>query len=129
MASVFVLGPFLDDVIEPMPQVTVPGAVTPGRRRITFAEPPTAPGGNVNLTFLQADAPADAMPVNVYAFFCQPVQSVPALDQRTPDWFFKNADAHGFTPIKDESRFTVTAQGVRPSLQPYFVQAVLVFLV
>lgn len=127
MASVFLLGPSLDDVIEPMPEVTVPGAVTPGRRRIAFAQPPTAPGGNVNLTFLPPVAPGDAMPVNVYAFFCQPVQNVPAIDQRTPDWFFKNADAHGFTPIKDESPFTVTAQGVRPSLQPYSVQAVLEF--
>src|SRR5208337_2664624 len=118
MASVFILGPSLDDVIEPMPQVTVPGAVTPGRRRIAFAQPPTAPGGNVNLTFLPAD---------VYAFFCQPVQGVPPLNQRTPDWFFKNADAHGFPAIKDDSPFTVTVQGVRPSLQPYFVQTVFEF--
>jgi len=40
---------------------------------------------------------------------------------------FKYADAHGFTPIYSEAPFSVTAQGVRPSLQPYFVQTGLEF--
>jgi len=34
---------------------------------------------------------------------------------------------HGFTPIHSEAPFSVTAQGVRPSLQPYFVQTGLEF--
>ena len=60
-------------------------------------------------------------------FFYQPVQNVPPPDQRTPDWFFKYADAHGLTPIYSEAPFSVTAQGLRPSLQPYFVQTGLEF--
>src|SRR5208337_3577686 len=51
----------------------------------------------------------------------------PAARPAHPDWFFKYADAHGFTPIYSEAPFSVAALGVRPSLQPYFVQTGLEF--
>jgi hypothetical protein len=131
-SSVFVLGPALDNVIEPVP-ATVPDAVAPGRRQIAFDTPPTSPGGRVNLTILPPVHPDDKIPLNVYAFFVQPVESVPAPADRTPDWFFKSGSPHGFAPVSGgavgpDGRFVVAAPGVQPSLQPYFVQTILEFV-
>jgi hypothetical protein len=130
MSSVFVLGPSLDDGIEPEP-VAVPDApAVPGRRQIVFDTPPTSPGGNVHLKLVPPAHPDDVLPINVYAFFVQPVASVPAPADRTPDWFFKSGAPSSSIHIvaADEAgAFTIAVAGVKPSLQPYFVQTVLEF--
>jgi hypothetical protein len=129
MPTVMILGPSFDNHIEPSapPTTTAP---TPGRRQFIFDTPPTSPGGNVHLKLQPAASPSDAMPVNVYAFFVQPVESVPSADQRTADWFFKsgapNSSIHA-AAIAADGTLKLTVPGVKPSLQPYFVQTVLEF--
>src|SRR4051812_36848623 len=94
MPSVFVLGPALDNVIEPV-AVEPDKPAEAGRRQISFRDPATLPGGNVNLQILPPLHPDDVLPINVYAFFVQPVASVPAPADRTPDWFFKSGAPSG----------------------------------
>lgn len=131
--SVFVLGPCLDSVIEPFPVVVDdPTGVTtsPGRRQITFRDPATVPGGIAQLQILPPVDPADVLPINVYAFFVQPIESVPALADRTPDWFFKSGAPSGSIHIGaagEDGAFDVTVPGVKPSLAGYFVQIVVEF--
>lgn len=129
--SIFVLGPSLDNVIEPVP-VTVPTpAPVAGKRQIGFhPTTPTTPGGNVNLVLQPPLHPDDVLPVNVYAFFHQPVESVPAAADRTPDFFFKGGAASGSIHIgaaDAAGNLAIAVPGVKPSLQPYFVQTVLEF--
>ena len=130
--SVFVLGPSLDNVIEPVPATTTPDATTPGKRQIAFhPTTPTTPGGNVHLVLQPPLNPGDVLPINVYAFFHQPVEEVPAVADRTPDWFFKSGAKSGSVHISTADPttgdFTVPVSGVQPSLKPYFVQTVLEF--
>lgn len=129
--SIFILGPALSSVFEPMPIPIDPNAPgLPGRRQVSFRDPATTPGGNVNLQLLPPATPEDVLPINVYAFFVQPISSVPDAEARTPDWFFKSGAASGSIHIgaaDANGAFTVTAQGVKPSLDPYFVQVVLEF--
>jgi hypothetical protein len=130
MPSEFVLGPSLDNVIEPIPGAVPVVPAVKGRRQVAFQTPPTLPGGKVFVAFTPAADPADVLPVNVYAFFCQPVASVPPPEQRAPDWFFKNGLAS--TSIHSQAadangNLSLTVPGVAPSLQPYFVQIVLEF--
>ena len=89
------------------------------------------PGGTVNLVLqppLHAD---DVLPINVYAFFYQPVESVPALADRTADFFFKSGAPSGSIHIgaaDADGNLVISVPGVKPSLQPYFVQTVLEFV-
>jgi hypothetical protein len=127
MASLFILGPSLDHVIEPgLSGIAV--VQVAGKRGVAFQAPPTKPGGKVLLKLAPYLNPGDVLPLNIYAFFVQPVESVPALADRTPDWFLKSgapggsihagaADANGL--------ISLTVSGVKPSLLPYFVQTVL----
>lgn len=130
MPSEFVLGPSLDSVIEPVPGAVPVAPAVKGRRGIVFQSPPTLPGGRVFVAFTPAADPADVLPVNVYAMFCQPVSAVPPPEQRTTDWFFKNALAS--TSIHSQAadasgNLSLTVPGVVPSLSPYFVQIVMEF--
>ena len=129
--SIFVLGPSLSNVIEPIPVVTPVAPIVPGRRTIAFhPTTPTTPGGNVHLQVQPPLTPSDVLPVNVYAFFHQPVAAVPTGTDLVPDWFFKNALVNGSIHIgaaDAEGNLTVTVTGVKPSLQPYHVQTVLEF--
>ena len=130
--SIFILGPSLDNVIEPIPVPTAdPTAPSgPGRRQVSFRDPSTAPGGNVNLQILPPLHPDDALPINVYAFFVQPVSGVPAPADRTPDWFFRSGAPNSSLHIgaaDADGAFTIGVPGVEPSLDPYFVQVVLEF--
>lgn len=137
MATELVLGPSFDNHIEAVGGAQAVLPPTPGRRGIAFhPNRPSSPGGNAHLVLQPASGPNDALPVNVHAFFVQPLSEVPPLAQRTPDWFFsgggqnKAVKAHGFIPFHagttDEGgNFTVTAPGVTPSLQPYLIQTVL----
>ena len=127
--TVFVLGPCLDNVIESGSH-TIGVVQVAGRRGVRFQDTPTRPGGNVLLGLAPPLNPGDVKPLNVYAFFVQPVESVPAPADRTPDWFFKSGAPHGFAPLNagtvgEGDTFTVTVPGVKPSLQPYFVQVVI----
>lgn len=125
MSSVYVLGPALDNVTEPEP-VTIPA--TPGRRQIMFADPATAPGGRVNLKLVPPANPADALPINVYAFYLNPPSAVPPAEQRTPDWFFKSGAPNGSVHIgaaDADGAFAVQVPGVKPGV--YFVQTILEF--
>ncbi len=127
MPNVMVLGPSFDNHVEPTAPPTTTGTA-PGRRQFQFQDVPTSPGGNVHLQVLPAANPSDSMPINIYAFFVQPVASVPPPDQRTPDWFFKsgapNASVHAAT-IDNDGKVTIKVPNVRPSAQPYFVQTIL----
>lgn len=129
--TVFVLGPFLDNVIEPVPvTVDTVAPTVPGRRQISFDDPATVPGGIVNMQLLPPLNPGDVLPINVYVFFVQPVESVPAVADRTPDWFFKSGSPSGSIHIgaaDAAGKFSLAAAGVKPSLKPYFVQSVLEF--
>jgi hypothetical protein len=129
VASVFVLGPSLDSVYEPFP-AAAPAPPTPGRRTIRFQPTPTSPGGRANLLVETAAAPSDQMPINIYVFFHQPISAVPEAAQRTADWFFKsgapNSSIH-VGAIGPDGLFSVAVPGVKPSLDPYFVQSVLEF--
>jgi hypothetical protein len=127
MASVFVLGPSLDNVIEPVPiEPTV--AAVPGRREISFNDPATTPGGIVRLKILPPLHPDDVLPINVYAFFVQPVATVPPPEIRTPEWFFSSGAPSGsihVTAADENGAFAINVAGVKPSLDPYFVQTVI----
>jgi hypothetical protein len=127
--SVFILGPALDNVIEPVAVEPIVAAEQ-GRRQVSFRDPATAPGGNVNLQILPPLKPDDLVPINVYAFYVQPADSVPAPADRTPDWFFKSGAPSGSIHVgaaDQDGAFTIAVSGVKPSLQPYFVQTVLEF--
>lgn len=130
--SVYVLGPSLDNVIEPVPATEPTTTATPGKRQIGFhPTTPTTPGGNVHLVLQPPLNPGDVLPINIYAFFHQPVEAVPALADRTPDWFFKSGAASGSIHIgaaDSAGNLSVAVGGVKPSLQPYFVQTILEFL-
>jgi hypothetical protein len=132
MATEMVLGPSLDNVIEPMPGTTPTVAPVTGRRGIQFhPTKPTQPGGIVNIQHLPAVSPSDVLPTNVHVFFTQPVSSVPAADVRTPDWFFKNSGSKSASRRSIEAdadgNLAITVPNVAPSLQPYHVQTVLEF--
>lgn len=130
--STFVLGPSLDGVIEPIP-ATVPDAkvAAPGRRQVIFDAPPTSPGGNVHLLLEPPLNPGDVLPLNVYAFFCPPSSNVPPPAERTPAWFFEKSGAPNgsihVASADEDGKFTITVPGVKPSLEPYFVQTILEF--
>ena len=83
--TIFVLGPSLNAWNKDAPAVLVAG-----RRGVEFLDPPVTVGPEfevVNLRVLPG-TPEDKLPVNVYAFFVTPHDSVPAPWDRTPEWFF-----------------------------------------
>lgn len=127
MSSVFVLGPSLDYVMEPgLSGIAV--VQVAGKRGVVFQSPPTQPGGKVLLKLTPYLNPGDVLPLNIYAFFVQPVSSVPALEGRTPDWFLKSGSPSGSIHVgaaDSEGLISLTVAGVKPSLSPYFVQTVL----
>ena len=129
--SIFVLGPSIDNAIEPFPVVTPEAPQATGRREIAFDSQPTSPGGTVNLVLKPPLQPDDVLPINVYAFFFQPVESVPAPSDRTTDFFFKSGAPSGSIHIgaaDADGKLNIKVSGVKPSLQPYFVQSILEFL-
>ena len=130
--SIYVLGPSLDNVIEPVPIVDPTPIAQPGKRQIGFhPTTPTVPGGTVNLVLQPPLHSDDVLPINVYAFFHQPVESVPALADRTADFFFKSGAPSGSIHIgaaDADGNLVISVPGVKPSLQPYFVQTVLEFV-
>lgn len=125
MPTVMILGPSIQHT-EPMPGVTPAADAFKGRRRVSFGATATEPGAKVNLKLEAATDPADLMPINVYAFFVQPADSVPAGS--TPDWFFKsgapNASIH-VSSADPNGLFSVIVPGVASSLAPYLVQTVI----
>lgn len=125
--SIFVLGPSLDHVIEPgLSGIAV--VQVAGKRGVTFQDPPTKPGGKVLLKLSPFLNPGDVSPLNVYAFFVQPVESVPAPADRTPEWFLKSGAPSGSIHVgaaDADGLISLTVAGVKPSLSPYFVQTVL----
>lgn len=126
MASVFILGPSLE-VTEPEP-AAAPSPEMKGRRGIAFDDPPTIPGGKVNLKLLPANDPADVLPTNVYAFFVTPPSLVPAVADRTYDWFFKSPHPNGSTPTAHVTdAFQVSVTGVVPGV--HHVQTILEYQV
>ena len=129
--SIFVLGPSLDNVIEPFPATVPVTAPAAGKRQIGFdPATPTSPGGIVNLILQPPLDPDDVLPINVYAFFVQPIESVPAIGDRTPNFFFKSGAASGSIHVgaaDADGKLVVAVAGVKPSLQPYFVQTILEF--
>ncbi|SIO37539.1 hypothetical protein SAMN05444166_4199 [Singulisphaera sp. GP187] len=126
--SVFVLGPYLTNVFEPFPVAIPDVPATPGRRQVVFGSPATEPGGTVNLVLLSPINPGDVPPTNVYAFYVQPADSVPAESERTHQWFFKSKAPSGSVHVNaadEDGKFAASVPGVKPSLDPYFVQLVL----
>lgn len=125
-STIFILGPSLDNVIEPgLSGIAV--VQVAGKRGVVFQDPPTKPGGNVYVKLAPPLNPGDVLPVNVYAFFVQPVASVPLPADRTPDWFFKSGAPSGSIHVgaaDSDGSLLVTVAGAKPSLQPYFVQIV-----
>lgn len=114
--KVFVLGPALELVVEPEPSPVPPS----GRMGIEFGGTPTQPGGIVNVRLVRGDG---AMPVNVYACFVSPPDSVPPKDSRTPDWFFGCGCPIGSAPVHaDSTDITIQVPGVEPGA--YFVQTI-----
>lgn len=126
--SVFVLGPWIDNVLENAPQAAPPA----GRQSVAFATPTAwAPGGKLFLQ-LQAKAnPADIEPTNIYAFYI-PQDKAPAVSDRTPNYFFglnpapPNAFVHSAT-ADASGNISLNVPGVLPSLTPYYVQLILEF--
>jgi hypothetical protein len=128
MASEFVLGPSME-AYEPMPGTTPTVAPVAGRRGIKFhPTTPTQPGGIVNVQHLPATAPTDVLPTNVYAYFVQPISSVPPAETRTADWFMKSGAPSGSrrsVEADPSGNLSITVPNVKPSLQPYHVQTIL----
>lgn len=124
--TIFVLGPSLNNVFE-RGSMGIAVAQVAGKRGVSFhSTTPTLPGGIVNIKLNPPLNPGDKLPINVYAFFVQPVESVPLPADLTPDWFFKSGANHGFVPVTDTAdTIPVTVKAVQPSLKPYFVQIVL----
>lgn len=129
MGSVMILGPSLDNVIEPVAVEPLKKAER-GRRQISFRDPATTPGGIVNLQILPPLNPDDLIPINLYVFYVSPVSSVPPPAERTPEWFFKSGAPSGSIHVdaaNPQGEITVAVPGVKPSLDPYFVQVVIEF--
>lgn len=121
----FVLGPSLE-VTEPFPSEPALAA-PPGHRMVRFRDPATTPGGNVHVELEPAASPDDKIPVNIYAFFVQPVSSVPPIESRTPDWFFQSGAPNASNHIgaaTESGAIDIAVPGVKPSLQPYLVQLI-----
>lgn len=125
MPSIFILGPYLDNVFEPIPPERP--VELKGYRQVVFGKPATVPGGLVNCTLLEAKE-GEVDPLSVYAFYFQPVKDVPPLETRTPDFFFKSGAPSGTMSIHnipENGRFTIKVPNVQPSLEPYWVQIIL----
>jgi hypothetical protein len=118
----FVLGPFVANVVEPAP--APPPA--PGRRTISFGSPATEPGGKVHLV-LNPGVDGDKMPVNVYAVYADPAQVGADPTAKTPEWFLQGGFPVGFSAITDPQTgsFDVAVPNVAPGV--YHVQTVLEF--
>lgn len=133
MASVFVLGPYLDNVIEPMPVIQTP-AVGVGYQAVAFDTPATEPGGVVHVVLQPKTNPSDLTPINIYCFFVQPVSAVPTDSSKTPQWFFTppvgvvtfNSSSSMHTAgLAADGKMTITVPGLKPSLDPYYLQVIL----
>jgi hypothetical protein len=128
--SVFVLGVWIDNVIETAPQAAPP----PGRQRIDWAGIPAwTPGGNLFLKILPKQSDSDIEPTNVYAFYL-PQDRVPPLSERTTNFFFGlanqtdipnfSASVHAATADAN-GNLHLNVPGVLPSLTGYFVQTII----
>jgi hypothetical protein len=120
MPNILILGPSLDLVVEPEPPAPPPV----GRVGVAFREPPTEPGGLVHLAVLPPESESDARPVNVYVFFVSPIESVPPIEARAPEWFFVQGQPTAVAAItRDTTWFDIAVPAVRPGM--HFVQTVL----
>lgn len=125
--SVLVLGPYVDNVIEPDPTTTPTAPATPGRQQIIFDDPATAPGGQVFLKLVPPSAPGDAPPINIHIFHV-PTPLVPALADRTPEWFLTSVHPTNHVNAGTagaDGKLKVVVAGVKPSLVAYHVQSVI----
>lgn len=129
MATVYVLGPAIESVVEPEPEVEPVAPAMVGRIGIKFTDAdPTKPGGIVNIQLLAAVNPTDIRPTHVHAIYVNPPESVPAADTRTAEWFMSSGQPLGTIPIPpppaDASMvFTINVPGVKPGI--HFVQTVM----
>jgi hypothetical protein len=128
--TVFLLGPSSDNVIETVAQSPPP----PGRQKLDWAGPPAwTPGGNLFLKILPKAADTDIEPLNVYAFYL-PQDKVPALTDRTTNFFFGlsnqtaipsfSAEVSAAT-VHPDGTLNINVPGVVPSLTGYFVQTII----
>jgi len=125
--SIFILGPAIENVFE-RGSLGVAVVQVAGRRSVSFQDVPTKPGGNVFVKLNPPLNPGDVLPLNVYAFFVQPVSAVPAPAERTADWFLKSGAPSGSIHVgaaDADGLMSINVTGVKPSLDPYFVQVIL----
>jgi len=104
---------------EPAPGAAVPDAAMAGRRTVSFGTPPTTIGGFVHLKFDPDPDPTDLVPINIYAFFVTPPETVPATGILTAEWFFAAhpgaTKVSGTWPVVDTSLpITIAVAGVVP---------------
>jgi hypothetical protein len=109
--TIFVFGPSLTTY-------TVAAAAPVG-------DPAIVPGEIVNLVFTPAASPADALPVNAYAFFVPEATALPTGDALTPDWFFKSGAVSGSIHVVNDGPVAIPVSGVPAGV--YFVQTILEF--
>lgn len=125
MATLYVLGPAIESVIEPDLAAPVP---TVGRVGIKFhPTKPTEPGGRVNVQLADPVSSSDKRPVAIHAFFTSPPSKVPALDARTPEWFFSSGSPKTQVAVPQPPIPVTDLQCVVPGVQPgvHHVQTVL----
>jgi hypothetical protein len=121
--SIYVLGPSIENVVEP-----AIAPVVKGRQGIGLnLSKPTEPGGIVNFYLLNPEHPDDLRPVAVYAIYCSPPETVPAAADRTAEWFMNCGQPRGThsipPPPVDPGPMSLTVPGVKPGI--HFVQTVL----
>lgn len=125
----YVLGPAIESVTEPEPEPAAAEPAMVGRIGIKFDdENPTKPGGVVNFQLLAPAAPTDIRPVHVHAIYTHPVEKVPQLSDRTPEWFMNSGSPLGSIaipqpPADASGTHTITVSGVVPGI--HHVQTVL----
>lgn len=127
MAAVtkFVLGPSIDNVVEPDP---VPPPPPPARVSVILATPATGPGGNV---YLAIDESAIGIrPINIYAYFV-PIEAKPIGDALVVGTFFKSSWLNAMISVPDTGPLAspgcITVTGVTPGI--WFVQTILEYTV
>jgi hypothetical protein len=98
--SVYVLGPAIESVTEPEPDVAPTPPEMVGRIGIKFDDgKPTEPGGVVNFQLLASTVPSDLRPEHVHAVYTNPPDKVPTDGQRTAEWFMNSGSPRGSLAI------------------------------
>jgi hypothetical protein len=119
----FVLGPFIANVVEPAP----PAAPTPGLRGVAFRDPATAPGGKAFLTVLPEQVSGDKAPMGVYAVYADPAK-VGDPAGKTPEWFLQGGfpTGHWGSSNPATTDFDIDTPGLPPGV--YFLQTVIEYV-